>query len=131
MITRLRTGIIQPKKIFDLQHSIIPTNPTCYSQAVKHAAWRSAMSTEFQALQSQGTLTLVPPSPVQNVLGCKWLFRTKYYSDGSIARYKDRLVAQGFNQEFGLDYFDTFSPIVKFPTIRILFTVSITRNWSI
>ncbi|PKU72052.1 Retrovirus-related Pol polyprotein from transposon TNT 1-94 [Dendrobium catenatum] len=131
MITRLRSGLLQPKKIFDLQHSIIPSNPTSYSEAHKHSVWRKAMSMEFEALQQQGTWVLVPPSPNFNVLGNKWLFRTKYNADGTLARHKARLVAKGFNQEFGLDYFDTFSPVAKFPTIHILFTVAISRQWSI
>ncbi|PKU80351.1 Retrovirus-related Pol polyprotein from transposon TNT 1-94 [Dendrobium catenatum] len=131
MTTRFRSGHLQPKRIFDLQTSIVPVTPSCYSEAVKHAVWRKAMSLEFEALQQQGTWVLVPSSPGLNVLGNKWIFRTKYNSDGSLAQYKARLVAKGFHQEFGIDYFDTFSPVAKFPTIRILFTVAISRNWPI
>ncbi|PKU84004.1 Retrovirus-related Pol polyprotein from transposon TNT 1-94 [Dendrobium catenatum] len=131
MTTRFRSGHLQPKKIFDLQTSTVPVTPSCFSEAVKHEVWRKAMSLEFEALQQQGTWVLVPSSPGLNVLGNKWIFRTKYNSDGSLARYKARLVAKGFHQEFGIDYFDTFSPVAKFPTIRILFTVAISRNWPI
>ncbi|PKU64015.1 Retrovirus-related Pol polyprotein from transposon TNT 1-94 [Dendrobium catenatum] len=131
MTTRLRSGHLHPKKIFDLQNSIVPVSPSSYSKAVKHEVWRKAMSTEFEALQHQGTWVLVPSSPELNVLRNKWIFKTKHNSDGSLARYKARLVAKGFHQEFGIDYFDTFSPVAKFHTIRILFTVAISRHWPI
>ncbi|PKU65004.1 Retrovirus-related Pol polyprotein from transposon TNT 1-94 [Dendrobium catenatum] len=131
MLTRAQTGNLKPRQIFDLEHSVIPTNPTGVTQAVKYSAWRQAMSTEFEALQRQGTWLLVPPEPHQNVLGCKWLFKTKFNSNGSIARYKARLVAQGFKQEHGLDYYETFSPVAKFATIRVFLTVTVSHKWTL
>ncbi|KAI0520641.1 hypothetical protein KFK09_008119 [Dendrobium nobile] len=81
MLTRAQTGHLKPKIIFDLQNSIIPTEPSSYTIASKFPVWRATMSVEFKALQKQGTLELVPSHPQQNVLGCKWLFKTKYNSD--------------------------------------------------
>ncbi|PKU73657.1 Retrovirus-related Pol polyprotein from transposon TNT 1-94 [Dendrobium catenatum] len=118
MLTRLKTGHSKPKKLFDLSHIIQSLEPTTYAQAAKSENWRLAMSREFQALQEQGTWELVPPSPQQNVLGCKWTFRIKLNSDGTVSRYKARLVAQGFNQEHGIDYTETFSPVAKIPTVQ-------------
>ncbi|PKU79126.1 Retrovirus-related Pol polyprotein from transposon TNT 1-94 [Dendrobium catenatum] len=131
MITRSKTGHLKPKQILNLTHQLAPRVPTSYTQAAQHKHWRSAMSQEFQALQSQGTWELVPSSPHQNVLGCKWMFRTKYNSDGSIARYKARLVALGYKQEFGLDYTETFSPVAKIPTFRILILFALHKHWPI
>ncbi|PKU66662.1 Retrovirus-related Pol polyprotein from transposon TNT 1-94 [Dendrobium catenatum] len=129
MITRSKTGHLKPKQILNLTHQLYPQDPTSYTQAAQHEHWRSAMSQEFQALQSQGTWELVPSAPHQNVLGCKWTFRTKYNSDGSIARYKARLVALGYKQEFGLDYTETFSPVAKIPTFRILILLALHNRW--
>ncbi|XP_020677760.2 calcium-transporting ATPase 10, plasma membrane-type-like [Dendrobium catenatum] len=89
------------------------------------------MSEEFQALQSQGTWDLVPPCSNQNLLGSKWTFRTKYNSDGTIARYKARLVALGYKQEYGLDYHETFSPVVKTPAVRVLIVLALHHKWNI
>ncbi|KAI0493116.1 hypothetical protein KFK09_027392 [Dendrobium nobile] len=89
------------------------------------------MSQEFQALQSQGTWELVSPDPSFNVLGSKWTYRIKYNSDGSISRHKARLVAKGYNQEYDIDYTETFSPVVKMPTIRVLILLSVHYNWVI
>ncbi|PKU86178.1 Retrovirus-related Pol polyprotein from transposon TNT 1-94 [Dendrobium catenatum] len=131
MLTRSRTGNLKPKHILSMNHFHIPVDPTCYSQAVKSSAWRQAMSAEFEALQHQGTWQLVPPHPSQNVLSCKWIYKSKLNSDGSIARHKARLVARGCHQQYGLDYEDTFSPVAKLPTIRIFLKVAVTHHWQI
>ncbi|PKU75288.1 Retrovirus-related Pol polyprotein from transposon TNT 1-94 [Dendrobium catenatum] len=131
MTTKLKSGISTPRQIFDLFHTIHPDDPTSYTQAVKTEHWRQAMSQEFQALQAQGTWELVKPEPHYNVLGCRWTFRTKFNSDGTIARYKARLVAKGYNQEHGIDYTETFSPVAKMPTIRVLILTALHYNWNI
>ncbi|KAI0518782.1 hypothetical protein KFK09_006218 [Dendrobium nobile] len=131
MLTRSKTGHSTPKQIFNLSHLIHENEPTTYNQATKSEQWRSAMSQEFQALQTQGTWDLVPPNPTQNVLGCKWTYRTKLKSDGTVARYKACLVAKGFNQEHGLDYTETFSPVAKIPTVRVLILIALHHNWNI
>ncbi|PKU60143.1 Retrovirus-related Pol polyprotein from transposon TNT 1-94 [Dendrobium catenatum] len=132
MVTRLQTGKLKPKPVFNLQHSLIDEpDPTCFTTASKHKCWRDAMSAEFQALQQQGTWELVKPPSSQTILGCKWIYKTKRASDGTIARYKARLVAQGYRQEYGIDYTETFSPVAKFPTIRLFITTAVIRKWSI
>ncbi|KAI0525179.1 hypothetical protein KFK09_004571 [Dendrobium nobile] len=101
------------------------------THTVKHSVWRKAMSDEFDALQQQATWILVPPHPTQNVLGSKWIYKTKLKIDGTIARYKARLVSQGCSQQYGLVYLQTFSPVAKLPTIRILLSVATNFKWDI
>ncbi|KAM1153096.1 hypothetical protein ACFX14_035527 [Malus domestica] len=86
------------------------------------------MQNEFNALQTTGTWSLVPSSPSQNVVSYKWVFRIKKMPDGSVERYKARLVANGFHQQQGL-YQETFSPIAKLVIIRILLTFAVQYNW--
>ena len=86
------------------------------------------MDAEFQALQRQQTWTLVSAPPHANLVGCKWVFKIKLHSDGSIARYKAKLMAKGFHQQAGIDYSETFSPIIKLATVRLVLAIAISCN---
>nr|GEU66826.1 putative ribonuclease H-like domain-containing protein [Tanacetum cinerariifolium] len=119
MTTRSKAGIFKPKHKADLAHvehnALCATlfaspDPKGFKSAAKHAHWMEAMQKELTALHNNDTWTLVPRPKNQNVVGSKWLFCTKFCSDGSIERHKARLVAQGFSQILGLDYSHTFSP---------------------
>ncbi|KAI0504422.1 hypothetical protein KFK09_015374 [Dendrobium nobile] len=132
MQTRLKSGISKPNKILNLLAiTDIATNPTTYKQAVQHPHWQTAMAEEIQALKQQGTWSLVPPPSNKPVLGCRWTYKTKMLPNGSIDRYKARLVAQGFTQEQGINYTETFSPVAKIATIRVLLSIALTRNWPV
>jgi hypothetical protein len=69
------------------------------------------------------TWTLVPSSSNKNLIDCKWVYRIKHRADGTIDSYKACLVAKGFKQRYGIDYEDTFSPVVKIATIRIVLSI--------
>ena len=90
--------------------------------------WLRAIQSEMQALHLNQTWTLVPPPIEHNIVGCKWLFCTKFCVDGSIERYKARLVAQGYNQVHGLDFSHTFSPVVKASTIHMILSLAVINN---
>ena len=87
------------------------------------------MDEEYSALQRQQTWSLVPLVIGKNIVGCKRVFKLKRNSDGSISRYKARLVAKGFHQQHGIDFQETFSPVVKPPTIRLILALAVTYNW--
>ena len=89
------------------------------------------MQLEIDALRRNQTWILVPPTPNQNVLGNRQIFKIKKNADGSIQRYKARLVARGYNQEYGLDYRETFSPVVKPTTVRLILSLATQLSWPI
>lgn len=86
------------------------------------------MNTEFDALLQDQTWTLVPPELATNVIGCKWVFRIKRKSDGSINQYKARLVAKGFHQQPGIDYGETYSPVIKPTTVCIVLSLALSNG---
>lgn len=87
------------------------------------------MTEEYVALLRTGTWSLVPPVPDANVVDCKWVYRLKRDKTGAITRYKARLVAKGFNQQPGIDYHETFSPVVKFTTVRVVLSLAVSQRW--
>jgi len=103
--------------------------PNFFHQAIKHAHWRDAMDVEITALELNNTWVLVDLPPHKHPIGCKWVYKIKYKSDGSIERYKARLIAKGYNQCEGIDYLETFSPIAKITTVRIFLILAAAHNW--
>jgi hypothetical protein len=87
------------------------------------------MEDEYSALYKQGTWTLVPPAPSQNIVGCKWVYKIKRHTDGSISRFKARLIAKGFHQQAGLDYDETFSLVIKPTIVKIILTLAAQFSW--
>ena len=104
---------------------------TSVTKALTDSRWHDAMSSELTALMCHNTWQLVPPPNDCNIVSCKWVFWIKRHADGSIDQFKARLVAKGFNQRPGLDYKETFSPVVKPITIRTVLTLAIMQGWSL
>jgi len=89
------------------------------------------MMDEYQALVDNNTWQLVPRPPGANIVTGKWIFRHKFHADGSLARHKARWVVRGFSQREGVDYDETFSPVVKPATIRSVLSIAASRTWPI
>ncbi|UYV60695.1 hypothetical protein LAZ67_1001953 [Cordylochernes scorpioides] len=82
--------------------------------------WKLAMDEEIDALNENKTWTLERLADGHKPIGCKWVYKIKTESDGTIQRFKARLVAKGYSQIKNVDYFDTFSPVVRYDSLRIL-----------
>jgi hypothetical protein len=89
------------------------------------------MTDEFVALRQNNTWRLVPRPSGVNLVSCKWIFKTKHRPDGSIDKHKARLVARGFSQQHGIDYGDTFSPVVKSAMVRLVLSLAVSRGWTL
>lgn len=136
MTTRSKNGIYKPKHPLSLSAVVCKTSlpdvePSHFNEAIKHSVWQHAMAEEYKALVQQGTWTLVEPPSHANVIGCQWIYKLKRNSDGTVARHKARLVANGNQQAEGLDYTETFSPVIKQPTLRIVFSLAVHHHWPI
>ena len=132
MQTRAKSGISKRKQLHHTSViNYLNTEPPTFKVASQFSQWQDAMLSEFQALQRQETWTLVPPSSEQNLVGCRWVYKLKRNSDGSIARYKARLVAKGYHQQPGMDFDETFSPVVKPATVRLILSLAAQQQWSL
>jgi len=105
------------------------TEPKTFTQANKFECWKEAMATELHALAKNNTWSVVTLPHGKVPIGCKWVYKIKYHANGSIERYKARLVAQGYTQMEGVDYFDTFSPVAKLTTVRVLLSLAAIKGW--
>ena len=138
MLTQAKAGIFKtrrPANLTLLESSgllsalLASTKPKGFKSAAKNPAWLAIMDEEIQALQTNRTWILVPRLANTNIVGSKWVFRTKYLPDGSIEHLKAPLVAKGYTQVPGLDYTDTFSPVIKATTIRVVLSLAVTNKW--
>jgi histone deacetylase 1/2 len=120
MITRAKTGNLKPKAYLSA------LEPTTVRAAMSDSKWLAAMQLEYKALMENKTWSLVPLPPHKKAIGCKWVFRVKENADGTVNKYKARLVAKGFAQTAGFDFTETFSPVIKPITIRIILTLAVT-----
>lgn len=123
MVTRSKTGNLKPK-VFLSQ-----VEPTTVKQALSQPKWLEAMQAEYDALMRNVTWPLVELPANHQAIGCRWVFRVKENPDGTVNKYKAHLVAKGYHQQHGLDFIETFSPVVKPVTIRIILTLALTHGW--
>ncbi|KAH9750824.1 retrovirus-related pol polyprotein from transposon RE1 [Citrus sinensis] len=128
MITRSKAGIFKPKI-----YTVVLTHkePDTVQKALNDSKWLQAMREEYDALIKNNTWTLVPRQADQHVVGNKWVYGIKYNTDGSVAKYKARLVAKGFQQVAGINYFETFGPVVKSATVRVILSLAVMNQWRI
>jgi hypothetical protein len=115
--TRLQSGIRKEKVYTDgtVKYGCFTSSgePHNLDEALHDKNWKEAMDSEYMVLMKNKTWHLVPPQKGANVIDAKWVWKKKYKADGSLDKYKARLVAKGFKQRYGIDYIDTFSPVLK------------------
>ena len=103
--------------------------PHSIEEAMKIPHWRAAVLEEIRALLKNQTWDTVQLPAGKSTVDCKWIFTVKYTSEGKIERYKARLVARGFTQCYGVDYEETFAPVAKLKTVRVLLSIAVNLDW--
>jgi hypothetical protein len=105
--------------------------PTDWKDAIKDPKWNAAMLEEMEALKKNKTWELVTLPKDKEPVGCKWVYTIKHNPEGKVERYKARLVAKGYTQTYGVDYEETFAPVAKMNTIRILISCAANLGWDL
>ncbi|GJU65219.1 ribonuclease H-like domain-containing protein [Tanacetum coccineum] len=131
MVTRAKAGIFKPLERMNCHVTTTSPLPRSHVHALRDPNWKEAMLDEYNALITNGTWVLVPRPANVNVVRSMWLFKHKFNADGSLSRYKARLVANGRSQQQGIDCDETFSPVVKPATIRTVLSLAVSREWPI
>ncbi|GJW96927.1 ribonuclease H-like domain-containing protein, partial [Tanacetum coccineum] len=129
MITRSQSGIVKPIDRLSLNIFLISPIPKNPSNALKNSQWRNAMYDEYNALVKNSTWLLVPRPVGVNTIRSMWLFKHKFHAHETFSRYKARLVANGSSQQLGVDFDETFSPVVKPATICTVLSLVVSRKW--
>lgn len=101
--------------------------PNSVQEALANSKWTEAMNVEMDSLQKQQTWEIVECPEGKRPVGCRWIYSVKYNPEGTIDRFKARLVAKGYTQAYGVDYTETFAPVAKINTVRVL--LSLAANW--
>lgn len=120
-----------PLSLLNMHVAFFIKEPKTFKQAIEcreKEKWLTAMREEHDSLVKNETWKLVDRPKDRNVVNNRWIFKVKQNSDGSVERYKARLVARGFTQEYGFDYLETFSPVVRFTSIRLILAEAAQRK---
>ncbi|GKC08656.1 ribonuclease H-like domain-containing protein [Tanacetum coccineum] len=131
MVTRSQSGIVIPVDRLSLHTSSIYFIPKSPFLALKYPHWCNAMYDEYNALVKNSTWILVPRPSSVNLVCFMWLFKHKFHVNGTLIHYKACLVANGNSYQLGVDFDETFSPIVKAATIRTVLSLVVSCKWPI
>ena len=104
--------------------ALLVTNPISLDEAINEPEWYNAMDEELQAIKKNETWDFVELLEEKNVIGLKWVYRTKYHANGKIQKFKARLVAKGYAQQEGADFDETLSPAAHFETVRVFLALA-------
>ena len=110
---------------------MVESDPQTYEDAAGDPRWQASMKEEFNSLQKSNTWELMDLPPWRKLVQCKWVYKTKFASDGSPLKCKARLVAKGYSQVHGIYYNDTFAPVAKMDSIRLALAIAASKKWEL
>jgi hypothetical protein len=106
-------------------------DPEAFAEASGDPDWDTTMNEEYRSLMKNDTWDIVPLPKGRKLVRCKWIYITKYASDGSVERHKACLVSKGFYQVEGIEYHETFVPIAKMNSICLVLTLAASHKWEV
>lgn len=120
----------------DICYSLLTVTdePKSYHEAIKSKdseIWLKAMNEEYDSLIKNRTWLLVDPPENEEIIDIRWVYKIKEISDGTVDRCKARLVVRGFTECYGTNYTETFSPVVRFSSIRVILALAANRGMKI
>lgn len=107
------------------------TEPKNFSQAYKDLNWQEAMLKKIQSLEANDTWVLTSLPPGKKRIDLKWVYKIKFKPNGEVEQYKSRLVSKGYTQIEGVDFHETFSPVVKLLTVKCALVVAVKKQWEV
>ena len=107
---------------------LLNEEPWSYEEAVEEKVWRDACQDEMESIIKNNTWDLVDLPKGAKAIGLKWIFKIKRNADGSISKYKSRLVAKGYIQRHGVDFEEVFAPVVRIETVRFIIVLAASRG---
>ncbi|GKD75835.1 retrovirus-related pol polyprotein from transposon TNT 1-94, partial [Tanacetum coccineum] len=125
---------VNPKAIWKmlLKYSACTSQePKNVKEAIQDESWTMAMQEELNQFKTNNVLSLVPPPDNQTIIGTKWVFKNKLDENGVVSRNKARLVAQGYNQQEGIDFDETYAPVARLESIRILLAYACAHDFKL
>ena len=93
--------------------------------------WEDAIQKELNGLENSGTYCLVKQPPDTNIVNLKWVFRIKLNAAGEVDKYKAQLVARGFTQIYGIDYYETYLLVARLASFRLLMAIAVCNGWAL
>ncbi|GKD37825.1 retrovirus-related pol polyprotein from transposon TNT 1-94, partial [Tanacetum coccineum] len=124
----LRSQVQNQSNFFCFVSSIEPKN---VKEAIQDESWTMAMQEELNQFKTNDVWSLVPPPNNQTIIGTKWVFKNKLDENGVVSRNKARLVAQGYNQQEGIDFDETYAPVARLESIRILLAYACAHDFKL
>jgi hypothetical protein len=103
---------------------LIDAEPSNFEQVVEHEVWKEAMMEEYASIMKNDVWEVVPRSEDKKVVGSRWIYKVKHAVDESMEKYKACFVAKGFSQCEGIDYEETFTPMARFSSIRVVISLA-------
>ena len=122
--TKLLTDIYQ-------SYNVVVLEPVKFKEAKKDPKWIDAMKKELRMIEKNQTWELVNMPKHKKPIGVKWVYITNFNVDGTINNHKARLVVKGYTQTFGVEFSETFAPVARLDTIRMLLAVAAQKGWKI